>query len=346
MRIINNFFTEVQQGNLISSDVATLETCNQLFREISARHRTETAPSRSSRKRASRSLPLYKLNVSRPLMRNPERITSTGCSEFKTELDNCFRERQRLNYEVIQIEKQLEESENLLIVSRYLLIGHLVDWFERNRDLKREKLLETEERLRKCSIDLDAHIDPRILTNFKSLYNHFIRLSSSEKICNIFSKVNKHSTPETATKLVSKNQVCLRFSKMEILSTSFDALKLENVDYGNIFIYPYFLVLINNCNKVGVVDINEVEISYSTQYYIEEEAPSDTLVTNNAQVNRNKFGNPQQTLKPDRESFMCLYGILEIKTSTGLNEKYCFSNANKAEAFADAFWRYQKSLKS
>jgi len=66
---------------------------------------------------------------------------------------------------------------------------------------------------------------------------------------------------------------------------------------------------------------------------------STTVGVPGASLNFNKQGTFFNTGIP-----ICLYGNIEIKSSTGLNEAYCLSNHDKAERFSMTFKAYQKNI--
>jgi hypothetical protein len=60
----------------------------------------------------------------------------------------------------------------------------------------------------------------------------------------------------------------------------------------------------------------------------------------------NKNGTPDKRFKGNYQIPIVRYGEISLRTSTGLNEEYEFSNYEFTEAFGQAFRDYQKTIKS
>jgi hypothetical protein len=72
--------------------------------------------------------------------------------------------------------------------------------------------------------------------------------------------------------------------------------------------------------------------------------PSDSEVVETTWEKANKNGTPDKRFKDNFQIPVCLYGSIEIKSTSGINEAYSFSNHDKAQQFAFAFKEYQKSI--
>lgn len=76
----------------------------------------------------------------------------------------------------------------------------------------------------------------------------------------------------------------------------------------------------------------------------EGEIPTDAKITGKTWAKVNKNGTPDKRYKDNYQIPICTYGCIEIKSSTGLNETYCFSNYDKAEKFFNQLKNYQKNI--
>lgn len=276
-----------------------------------------------------------------------EEVTTDGLKELSDTLLSCYHEKNELENEVVRAKSRLKASRILLAFSYLFIIGFFMKWFKQNRDDKKEYLEDVEKQLTECYVNIDIKTDKQIEESFLELLDNYKTLLSCQKIWDITStsKIDKVATRSAVSESLTRRPVEFGFGNLDILKSKFDALHFENANAGDLFIYPAFVTIINSDKKFGLLDISEIELEFSSQKYLEKEGvPSDSSVVENTWAKVNKDGSRDKRFKHNYQIPICLYGKIEIKSKTGLNEAYCFSNHEKAKHFFQAFKAYQKNI--
>ena len=278
---------------------------------------------------------------------NIEEITTEGLQELRDTLLSCYQEKNDLKREISNAKSSLQTSQILFVISLLFIIGFFIKWFKKNRDDRKEYLSDLEKQLSQCFVNIDIKTDEQIEKTFIQLLKSYKTLLTCEKIWDITStsRVDKAVTRSAASKAITRKQLKFGFGNLDIIKSKFDALHFENANGGDLYIYPAFIAIVDSDKKFGLIDIREVKFDFTSQKFLEEEGvPSDTKVIGNTWAKVNKDGSPDRRFKNNYQIPFCLYGNIEIKSSTGLNEAYCFSDHDKAEQFSMTFKAYQKAI--
>jgi hypothetical protein len=278
---------------------------------------------------------------------NVEETTTEGLQELRDTLLSCYQEKNELKREIAKAKSNLQTSQILLVLSYLIIVGFFIKWFKQNRDEKKEYLADLEKQLSECYVNIDIKTDEQIEKTFIELLDSYKTLLTCQKIWDITStsKIDKAATRSAASESITRKQVKFGFGNLDIIKSKFDALHFENANGGDLYIYPAFMAIVDSNKKFGLIDIREVEFDFLSQKFLEEErVPSDSNVIGHTWAKVNKNGSPDKRFKDNYQIPICLYGNIEIKSSTGLNEAYCLSNHDKAEQFAMTFGAYQKTI--
>lgn len=82
-------------------------------------------------------------------------------------------------------------------------------------------------------------------------------------------------------------------------------------------------------NKVGALSYSDIQMSvYTTRFIESEKVPRDASVIDTTWKYVNQSGGPDKRFNNNRKFPVCLYGEMELKSSSGLNTVLMFSNAN------------------
>lgn len=278
---------------------------------------------------------------------NVEETTTEGLQELRDTLLSCYQEKNNLKREISKAKSSLQTSQILLVISFLIIIGFFIKWFKQNRDDKKEYLADLEKQLSECFVNIDIKTDEQIEKTFIELLESYKTLLTCQKIWDITSssKIDNTATRSAASESITRKQVKFGFGNLDIIKSKFDALHFENANGGDLYIYPAFIAIVDSNKNFGLIDIREVEFGFISQKFLEEEGvPSDSNVIGNTWAKVNKNGSPDKRFKDNYQIPICLYGNIEIKSSTGLNEAYSLSNHDKAEQFSMTFKAYQKTI--
>lgn len=278
---------------------------------------------------------------------NVEETTTEGLQELRDTLLSCYQEKNELKREIVKAKSSLQVSQILLVFSYLIIVGFFIKWFKENRDDKKDYLEDIEKQLSECYVNIDIKTDEQIEKSFLQLLDNYKTLLTCHKIWDITStsKIDKTAIRSAASKSITRKQVKFGFGNLDIINSKFDALHFENANGGDLYIYPAFIAIVDNHKKIGLIEVREVEFDFISQKLLEEEGvPSDSNVIGNTWAKVNKNGFRDKRVKDNYQIPICLYGSIEIKSLTGLNETYCFSNHEKAEQFITTFKAYQKAI--
>jgi hypothetical protein len=273
--------------------------------------------------------------------------TSEGLSSLYTALYECHKERKAVEQEIEIAEKQLQQSKYLLTAASFLLVGLIIPWFRKNRNTKQQHLQSLLEELDMCFVPIDLNANEAVKKAYQDLVNAHHHVSASIKIWDLTSEstIDQAATRSSASKSVSRTEVLFGFKNLEIILSSYEALHLENANGGDLFIYPGFLVILDENGNFGIIDLREVDITFKAQRFVERgEVASDAKVVDSTWYKVNKDGSPDKRYKQNFEMPICLYGELEFRSKTGLHEAYMISDCDAAQQFALSFKEYQKML--
>jgi len=97
--------------------------------------------------------------------------------------------------------------------------------------------------------------------------------------------------------------------------------------------------------KFAVIGLEELEFYNGYTRFIETgTVPPDTKIIEKTWAKVNKNGTPDKRFKGNYQIPIVRYGEIKLRTKTGLNEEYEFSNYEFTEAFAKSFKDYQDTI--
>lgn len=148
-----------------------------------------------------------------------------------------------------------------------------------------------------------------------------------------------------ATRSVNRHPVTFDFSSTDLIQFTGRAMRFENVNGDDILLYPGVAVIPRADGAFALIDLRELQISSEYRRFHEEEGvPSDSRIDGHIWAKTNKNGSPDRRFKDNYQIPICIYGNITFHSQTGVTEEYMVSNADAAQAFAEAVKRYQTSL--
>ena len=126
--------------------------------------------------------------------------------------------------------------------------------------------------------------------------------------------------------------------ELEFIKSDIDNLYLPNMNGADIYIYPTFIVLFKNYKKFSIHDLKDVDISIQASSFQEEQGvPKDSEVIGYTYKYTNKNGQPDKRFSNNYEIPVVRYGDLQLRSNSGINDRYQFSDFDKFIEFAKAF---------
>ncbi len=281
-------------------------------------------------------------------------LTTTGLTEFKRLLESASREHDQIVSELS--EAKHEES---IKVGRYLSWQHgwlrkrlFPKWFERIKVVSQDAIgkraeLEEQEHLAKLQTHID--IPEHVAQSYNQLIDQFSVLTNCDHIWDTTGQraTNRAAERTMATRVVSRAPVSFELGRCEIIASEWTVPHLENANGGDIYLYPAFVLYFVTADSFALLEYKDISVTFELSNFIEEEnIPHDTRTVGYTWAKVNKDGSPDKRFKGNYQIPIAEYGRISIKSNTGMNEEYLFSNAEKTKSFYTAWQNFFKSVRS
>lgn len=280
-----------------------------------------------------------------------EAITSPGLESLKTTALDVHERRRDLETESRQLH---------VVASRAHVTARRARWnpinlFRRDRlaqldqeaQDRRQAADECDEELQECFLELSVELDGEIAEKHRELVDAFDKASSSHSIWDVTSAkaIDVVAERSSASSAITRQRVSFGVRESRIIRSQNAVLHLQNANGGDLYLYSGFLVVAKAEQDFALVDLRDVELTYSTTRFVEtEQVPGDSEVVDHTWRYVNKSGKPDRRYKDNYEIPVAVYGSITLRTDAGLHEEYMLSHAANAEQFADAFHAYAGSL--
>lgn len=278
-------------------------------------------------------------------------VTSQDMQGIKDTILLAHQQRKELSADRLMVLDQWKKHERRLNLSYWLIYGFIFK--ERTLTLKqdieeqRKTLVAIDYQLKENKVQLDFDFDEEMKAQYERLFQSFEQLCNAEKIWDITSSHanDQFTTRSSAAYSVVRREVKFKIAELPEINSKIPALMWQNANGADLYFYPNFMVVWNNKHHFAIVGYNELDISYSTTRFIEEDrVPKDTVVVDQTWYKVNKNGQPDKRFKDNYRIPVVAYGNLEMRTATGLNERYLFSSDANTAIFNREFLEYRRKL--
>lgn len=274
-------------------------------------------------------------------------LTSTNLVELKETLLEVYNDRIELRKEIQETYRKLKNAKTIHIVSCIFLIGFVIKSFKEKINEQEEYLNDIQNQLSNSFVDIDINFDKEFADKYNQTVDSYKSLLTSQVIWDITSSHQQDMklTRSAASSVITRQPVNFKFNNIDIIKSTYEAFHFENKNGGDLYIYPAFVIILNNRKEFALIDIKEFETVFSQQQFIEQEKiPSDTKIIDKTWLKVNKNGTPDKRFTGNYEIPIVSYGEINVSSKSGLNETYAFSNYEKSEEFVRIFNEYRLSL--
>lgn len=280
-------------------------------------------------------------------------ITSQDMNGIKEAIVAAHAQRMELRADFDKIRTSLTFSRLKLVASYIFLVGlinkSISDRIKTEIRAKQEAMQLLTHQIDNCHVGLDIDIEPDIKEKHDKLVSSFRNLCQSEKIWDVTSSEFQDTriTRSAASQTVAKAEVRFDIKGIEDIKSLFDVLSCKNANGADIYFYPTFVVMYSSHKHFALVGYNELHLYHSPIRFLETGGiPRDSKVIDKTWSKVNKDGTPDRRFKHNHELPVVRYGQINLRTETGMNEQFQFSNYESSEQFALAFLEYQNTIKN
>lgn len=281
-----------------------------------------------------------------------QKITTQDMEGIKEAIILAHEQRIELRNDLLKINTSLSISRFKLIGSYIFIIGFfnksVTETIKTDITAKQEAIKQLSEQIENCYVGLDIDFDPDIKMKYDKLVSTFKNLCNSKKIWDITSAQfeDRRITRSAASTAVNKKEVRFAIKGIEDIKSKFEVLWFKNANGADIYFYPTFIVMYSSQKNFALIGYNELQFFHSSVRFVETGSiPGDTKVIDRTWAKVNKNGSPDKRFKDNYQIPIVKYGQINLRTRTGMNEEYEFSNYEFSEQFASAFLDFQNTVK-
>lgn len=284
---------------------------------------------------------------------DPQVITSQDMQGVKEAILAAHEQRLDLEKDLQEVKQALAKSKSKLTISYIFLYGLIVRSVSRRikQDItnQKEAAVQIEEQIENSFVQLDFIFEEELLRGYNGVVESFRKMCTSDKIWDVTSAYDQDrvATRSSASIVVNKKEVRLDFKEIPDIKANFNPLYFQNGNGADLYFYPNFVIVYSSKEKFAIIGLNELRLSFTSTRFVETgPVPADSKIIDRTWAKVNKNGTPDKRFSNNYQIPVVRYGDIALKTSTGLNEEYEFSNYEFSEAFANAFLSYQHTIKS
>lgn len=243
------------------------------------------------------------------------------------------------------LERKIERTENSLF--RFLFKKRLARYkSEQVEETSRFDEYRQQLALSKICIEIDA--DDDFNKQYELVKNSFYLLISSHKKWDFTTSrnVDRFAERSAAGTSITRSEISMSERPLPILQSDDLPLCMHNINGGDIYFYPGFLIVYEDVRKFAVIDYGEITIhGHSIKFHERESVPSDSKTVGRTWHKVNKDGSPDRRFVNNFQIPIVEYFEISFSSKSGLHEVYCFSNVEYGQLFYKAFHDYIDSIK-
>jgi hypothetical protein len=275
---------------------------------------------------------------------DPLEITSQGLQGFQIALLEANRQSLLLQKDLANIQSSKLLSRFASVLLRVFLLYYLVPPIRRSIDRRiqdqYQAIFQVKRSIVESSVPLEVEMDADTSSSYRQCISVFRDVTKSEFIWDITSAsdVDRVTTRSAADLAVSRRRTTFGIDSVSGISCSYPSAHLRNLNGADIYIYPGFFVMFKSQTQLGIVDLVELQVSFSTTQFVEQETvPSDSRRVGEVWERSNKDGSRDMRYAKNKPLPLMEYGEITFSSTSGIHEKYMVSNCLSARAFVDAF---------
>lgn len=264
---------------------------------------------------------------------------SHAIQELNRLITQCTQFRAFAKHEELKINQELRTAGTLDFISKLLLFGWIFPYFRK----KKKRIQDDLEKLRKdvdlAAIQITIPLSETEQPAWEQLRAAFTQLKEAGKAWDLtgFGHMDQIREKLAYAKQWIKQSVSLKIEDFEGVETPEDALCLPLSPTGGVYFYPAFLLIRIGTDAPVLFLYSDVQVSGSWEKIpIYDSVPQGAEIVGSTWLKVNKDGTPDRRFRENKPiPEIGLYKI-DLQSTGGLNESWCFVDKKAAEAFYTA----------
>jgi hypothetical protein len=284
---------------------------------------------------------------------DPLEIVSPGLEGFQTAVIEANRQKERLKNDLTSIFKSIDQTRLFVTLSKVLVIYFLVpslrQYLLELLGAKEKAAREVKSSIQSSSVPLDINMDDLLEDAYDHLLSTFKELSSSQYIWDVKteSDIEKGKLRSVASSVITRTRTRFSFAQVQGIDSKLPAFHLANTNGADIYIYPGFFVMYQNPQRLGIVDLTNLDVSFERTGFLETEMPpKDSKQLSEVWEKSNKDGTRDKRFADNRQLPVMEYGEITFSSKSGISEKYMISNCDSAKEFVQSIQYFISKLQS
>lgn len=282
-----------------------------------------------------------------------ENITSQDMQGIKNAIITANKQREELSKDIQKIKHILLFTHIKLYVSYIFIVGLIIKKIAKNLlvDIKtqKESIIELQKHSDNSYVKLEIGFDDELKKKYDRLIESFKNLMTSHRIWDVVREVyqDRRITRSAASKLEDKKQVRFELKSLPDIRSESSALFMKNAIGPDLYVYPNFIVMYGKNGNFGLIEFKELDFQMSSVRFVETDTvPIDSKIIDRTWLKVNKDGSPDRRFKENRQIPIVQYGQITMKTASGMNEEFEFSNYEACMQFATNFNEFKSIVTS
>lgn len=282
---------------------------------------------------------------------DPLKITSESLLGLHQAVIDATQQREELRKDAASIKQSLASINLIALLAKIVLIYFFVAPIRKSLQsgitARREALEEVYQSIENSSVSLSVAMNDDCRTSFRACQDAFDRLSACQFAWDITSASDVDQVRSRSATSISFDRsltTCRRKALPGITSPELPLVFL-NRNGADIYIYPGFFVMYDAPSRMGILDMTELEVDYQPNHFIEKEAvPKDSKRVGEVWEKSNKDGSRDRRYLENRQFPVMEYGEVTFRSTSGIYEKYMFSDAEAAKSFVDSLLEFKNLI--
>ena len=284
---------------------------------------------------------------------DPLDIVSPDLAGLQTAVIEANRQKKQLTSDLTGIHKSIERTRLFITLSKifvlYFVISSLRQYLLNLLAGKEKAAEEVKLSVLSSSVPLGIEMDREIKDAYGHMHSSFEGLSSSQFIWDISSAsdVGMIKSRSVASSAITRTRTRFSFAHLPGIDSASPAFHLVNSNGADIYIYPGFFVMYQNPERLGIVELSRLHVSFERTGFLETQTvPNDSNKLSEVWERSNKDGSRDKRFAENRQLPVMEYGEITFKSESGIYEKYMISNCSSAEDFVRSILNFIDQLTS